>query len=83
MKKMLVLLSFLALSLSTSTANSIDNKAATNSESPVLVVVATKDNCTVTSTCGNGNSISCTASECASCTAIVVSALQGGFCGNR
>jgi hypothetical protein len=83
MKKMLVLLSFLALSLSASTANNVDSKAVTNSDSPVLIIVATKDNCTVSTTCGNGSSISCTSDVCKDCTDIVIGALKGGFCGNQ
>jgi hypothetical protein len=80
MKKMLVLFSFLALSLSASVANPIDNKAVTNSENPVLLIVATKDNCTVTSTCNNGSSISCVSTTCGGCMTIVTDALKDGFC---
>lgn len=81
MKKMLILFSFLALSLSASVANPIDNKAATNNESPVLLIVATKDDCTVTGTCSNGNSVSCSSGgDCDACFEIVVDTLQGGLC---
>lgn len=41
------------------------------------------ENCTSTSTCANGNTVTATASSCAASDAAVIAALKGGFCRQR
>lgn len=53
-----------------------------NNNEGSMIVVADKNSCTVTTTCPNGRTATCTASTCPPCHDAIVAWLQGGGCSN-
>ena len=59
-------------------SNSIDVNSGDNS---TLTIVSDKNQCTVTTTCPNGTTASCTSSTCQPCHDAIIAWLASGGCG--
>jgi hypothetical protein len=83
MKKVLLLVCFLVATLSVVSAFSFSKNVKVMTDKDVMTVIAKKTGCTVTATCPNGNSVTCTENnnDCRYCDGYVSGWLAGGGCG--
>jgi hypothetical protein len=83
MKKVLLLACCLVATLSIVSAFSSSSNLPAYTDKDVMTVTAKKTGCTVTASCPNGNSVSCSESnsDCNYCSGYVSGWLAGGGCG--